>query len=185
MNIGIIILIVGLIIICGIISVYNSLISLKNAVKNAWAQIDTQLKRRYDLIPNLIETVKGYMDHEKSTFELVIKARSEALTIKSDDINGQIMAQDKLQSSLKNLFALSENYPELKANQNFLALQEELSSTENKISYARMAYNDAVMLYSNAKEQFPTNIIAGMFNFQNFNFFEASDSEKENVRVKF
>lgn len=178
-------IIIAIVVLLGTIGVYNSLVQLKNAVKNAWAQIDTQLKRRYDLIPNLIETVKGYMEHEKSTFELVVKARSEAMNVKADDLKALGEAEGKLNSTLKSLFALSENYPELKANQNFLSLQEELTSTENKISYARMAYNDAVMMYNNKKEQFPSNIVAGFFNFKEFDFFEANGAEKETVKVKF
>lgn len=173
-----------LIILWVVIGIYNSLVQLKNAAKNAWAQIDTQLKRRYDLIPNLIETVKGYMAHEKSTFELVIKARNSAMTIQNDP-KAQSAAENELTGTLKSLFALSENYPELKANQNFLSLQEELTSTENKISYARVAYNDAVMMYTNKKEQFPSNIVALLFNFQNFEYFEAGAGEKENIKVSF
>lgn len=176
--------VIVLVIVAGIVSVYNGLIACKNATKNAWAQIDTQLKRRYDLIPNLIECVKGYMEHEKTTFENVIKARSLAMQ-QTASIKEKAEAENQLSSTLKSLFALSENYPDLKASENFLALQEELSSTENKIAYARVAYNDAVMFYQNKKEQFPSNIIAGMFNFKDMEFFEAADNEKELVKVKF
>ena len=167
-----------------VINIFNSLVTLKNAVKNAWAQIDTQLKRRYDLIPNLIECVKGYMEHEKNTFELVVKARSEAMAVK-DDIKARSEAENALSGTLKNLFALSENYPELKANQNFLSLQEELASTENKISFARTAYNGAVMMYSNKKEQFPSNIVALLFNFKDYGYFEINENEKEAIKVSF
>ena len=167
-----------------VIGVFNSLVALKNAVKNAWAQIDTQLKRRYDLIPNLIECVKGYMEHEKSTYEMVVKARNAAMAI-TNDPKAQSQAENALSGTLKSLFALSENYPELKANQNFMSLQEELASTENKIAYARTAYNDAVMMYSNKKEQFPSNIIAAMFNFQSYDYFEADAQEKEAIKVSF
>ena len=178
------VIVAAIVVIIGVIGVFNSLVQLKNAAKNAWAQIDTQLKRRYDLIPNLIETVKGYMEHEKSTFELVVKARSAAMAAQGD-AKSKSQAEGELSSTLKNLFALSENYPELKANENFLSLQEELTSTENKISYARLAYNDAVMLYTNKKEQFPSNIVASMFNFQNFEYFEIDANEKQNVKVSF
>ena len=177
-------IVIACVILFGFIGIYNSLIANKNAVKNAWAQIDTQLKRRYDLIPNLIECVKGYMEHEKSTFEMVINARNSAMKSRSS-IKEQSQAENQLTGTLKSLFALSENYPELKANQNFLSLQEELSSTENKISFARLAYNDAVMMYSNKKEQFPSNVVSSMFNFENFEFFEINENEKDNVKVKF
>ncbi len=177
----VVILLIVLVFIAGI---YNSLVALKNETKNAWAQIDTQLKRRYDLIPNLIETAKAYMEYEKSTLETVIKARNSAMSVKNDP-KVQSNLEGELTGALKNLFALSENYPELKANQNFLALQEELTSTENKISYARVAYNDAVMHYTNKKEMFPTNMVASIFNFQNFDYFQVDENEKEVVKVKF
>ena len=184
MIISIALVIVGLVVLFSFISIYNNLISSKNAVKNAWAQIDTQLKRRYDLIPNLIECVKGYMEHEKTTFENVIKARSAAMQ-QTTSIKEKAEAENQLTSTLKSLFALSENYPDLKASQNFLQLQEELTSTENKISYARVAYNDSVMFYQNKKEQFPSNIVAMIFNFKDMEFFEVADNEKEVVKVKF
>lgn len=172
------------VVISGIIGIYNKLVQAKNAVKNAWAQIDTQLKRRYDLIPNLIESVKGYMEHEKNTLEMIIKARNSAMTI-TNDAKAKSKAEGELSNTLKNLFALSENYPDLKANQNFLSLQEELASTENKIAFARTAYNDAVMLYMNKKEQFPSNIFAGIFGFGNYEYFEVAENEKGVVKVSF
>ncbi len=184
MIVSIVLVIVGLLILVGFVSTYNGLVSLKNAVKNAWAQIDTQLKRRYDLIPNLIECVKGYMEHEKTVFENVVNARNLAMK-PTDSLKEKAEAENQLTSTLKSLFALSENYPDLKASQNFLALQEELASTENKIAYARVAYNDSVMFYQNKKEQFPSNIVAMMFNFKDMEFFEAADNEKEAVKVKF
>ncbi len=184
MVVSIVLVIVGLLILVGFVSTYNGLVSLKNAVKNAWAQIDTQLKRRYDLIPNLIECVKGYMEHEKTVFENVVNARNLAMK-PTDSLKEKAEAENQLTSTLKSLFALSENYPDLKASQNFLALQEELASTENKIAYARVAYNDSVMFYQNKKEQFPSNIVAMMFNFKDMEFFEAADNEKEAVKVKF
>lgn len=184
MVVSIVLVVVGLIILIGFVSIYNGLVSSKNAVKNAWAQIDTQLKRRYDLIPNLIECVKGYMEHEKSTLENIVNARSLAMK-QTDSIKEKAEAENQLTSTIKSLFALSENYPDLKASQNFLQLQEELTSTENKISYARVAYNDSVMFYQNKKEQFPSNIVAGLFNFKDMEFFEANENEKEVVKVKF
>lgn len=184
MVVSIVLVIVGLLILVGFVSTYNGLVSLKNAVKNSWAQIDTQLKRRYDLIPNLIECVKGYMEHEKTVFENVVNARNLAMK-PTDSLKEKAEAENQLTSTLKSLFALSENYPDLKASQNFSALQEELASTENKIAYARVAYNDSVMFYQNKKEQFPSNIVAMMFNFKDMEFFEAADNEKEAVKVKF
>ena len=184
MVVSIVLVIVGLLILVGFVSTYNGLVSLKNAVKNSWAQIDTQLKRRYDLIPNLIECVKGYMEHEKTVFENVVNARNLAMK-PTDSLKEKAEAENQLTSTLKSLFALSENYPDLKASQNFLALQEELASTENKIAYARVAYNDSVMFYQNKKEQFPSNIVAMMFNFKDMEFFFFLDNEKEAVKVKF
>lgn len=167
------------------IGIYNGLIALKNQTKNAWSQIEVQLKRRHDLIPNLIETVKGYMAHEAQTLEKVVKARQQAVHITGDArIQGQ--AESALSGALKSLFAVSESYPDLKANQNFLSLQEELASTENKISFARQFYNDSVMNYATKKEMFPNNIVAGMFNFESFSFFEITDeAEREVPTVKF
>lgn len=167
-----------------IIAVYNGLIVLKNQVKNAWSQIDVQLKRRHDLIPNLIETVKGYASHEAATLEKVVKARQMTVNI-GDNVKERAAAENALSSALKSLFAVAENYPDLKANQNFLQLQEELTSTENKISFARQFYNDSVLQYNNKKEMFPSNIIAGVFNFENRDFFEVSNDEKTVPQVKF
>ncbi|MBQ2644214.1 LemA family protein [bacterium] len=163
--------------------VYNGLVVLKNQVKNAWAQIDVQLKRRHDLIPNLVETVKGYASHEAQTLENVIKARQTAINI--DNVKDKAVAENALSGALKSLFAVAENYPELKANENFLQLQEELTSTENKIGYARQFYNDAVLNYNNKKEMFPSNIVATIFNFEHRDFFEADVSEKTAPQVKF
>jgi len=177
------ILLIAIILYC--ICIYNKLISLKNQVKKAYSQIEVQLKRRHDLIPNLIETVKGYMQHEKETLEKVIKARNLACNISSD---AKIQSQNEniLSSNLKSLFALSEKYPDLKANQNFLSLQEELTSTENKIAFARQFYNDSIMQYNTQKEVFPNNVIADKFNFQSFSMFEIEDvKEKEVIKVNF
>ena len=183
MNLIIIIAVIAVIVV--VIGIYNGLIVLKNQVKNAYSQIEVQLKRRHDLIPNLIETVKGYMAHEKDTLEKVIKARNMALNM-SSDAKVQAENENMLSGALKSLFALSESYPDLKANTNFISLQEELSSTENKISFARQFYNDSVMQYNNKKEMFPSNIVASLFNFENFSMYEIQDSaEREVVKVSF
>lgn len=168
-----------------LVGIYNGLVVLKNQVKNAYAQIEVQLKRRHDLIPNLIETVKGYMAHEAQTLENVTKARVAAINMSSD---AKVQAQNEsaLSGAIKSLFAVCENYPDLKASQNFLALQEELATTENKISFARQFYNDAVMSYNNKKEVFPNNLVVGMFNFPEFAMFEITNaSEREVVKVNF
>lgn len=178
-TIGVIIAVLGI-----VISIYNALITLKNQVKNAYSQIEVQLKRRHDLIPNLVETVKGYMQHERETLERVIQARNIAVQL-SKDAKIQSEHENILSGALKSLFALSENYPDLKANQNFLSLQEEISSTENKIAFSRQFYNDSVMHYNNKKEMFPSNIIAGIFNFESFSMYEADAADRENVKVSF
>ncbi len=181
----IVVLIVGGVALLGIgflILTFNRLVQLKLRIDNAWAQIDVQLKRRYDLIPNLVETVKGYAKHEKSTFEEVTKLRSQIITGTPAE---RAKANDQLSKALKSLFAVAENYPQLQASVNFKALQDELAGTENKISYVRMAYNDSVMEYNTATKQFPTNIIAGAFNFKESTFFETAGVERENVKVQF
>ena len=168
-----------------LIIIFNSLVGLRNAVKNAWAQIDVQLKRRHDLIPNLVETAKGYMKHERETLEAVTQARQQAVNI-SDSVADQARKENMLSQTLRSLFAVSENYPDLKANQNFLALQEELTSTENKISFARQFYNDSVMTFNNKIQMFPSNVIAGMFGFKEAEFFEVEDeAEREAPKVQF
>lgn len=180
-----VILAILIILIFMIIGIYNGLIALKNQVKNAYAQIEVQLKRRHDLIPNLVESVKGYMEHEKQTLENVINARNIAMKI-SPDAKVQSQNENMLSGALKSLFALSENYPDLKANQNFLALQEELTTTENKIAFARQFYNDSVMQYNNKKEIFPNNIVVLLFHFESFSMFEITNpEERENVKVSF
>lgn len=170
-----------------VIGIYNGLVSRRNEAKNAWSQIDVQLKRRYDLIPNLVETAKGYMKHEKETLENVIKARQQAVDLRNAGNIGELMKADgALTQSLGRLFAVAEGYPDLKANQNMLALQEELTSTENRIGFARQAYNDAVMKMNNGIEQFPANLVAGMFNFKQGEFFEVdSEEERKTVKVSF
>lgn len=170
-----------------IIGLYNSLIKLKNRVDEAWSDIDVQLKRRYDLIPNLIETVKGYASHEKETLEKVTAARTAAMSAqKSGDAKQQAEAENMLSSTLKSIFALSESYPDLKANTNFLELQRELSDTENKIQASRRFYNGNVRDFNTKLQVFPTNIIAGMLKFTAREYFEIKDEkERENVKVKF
>lgn len=172
------------------IGIYNSLINLRNRVKNAFAQIDVQLTRRHDLIPNLVEAVKGYMKHERETLDAVIKARNTAVSsldaAKADPANAAAIQQlgeseGALGAALGRLFALSEAYPDLKANQNMIQFQEELTSTENKVAFSRQAFNDAVLGYNNKAENFPNNIIAGMFNFELASFLEIAAPEKREV----
>lgn len=164
-----------------LIGIYNSLVRLRNQVKNAWSQIDVQLKRRYDLIPNLIETVKGYTKHEAETLEKITMYRSQAMNAEGVGERGK--AEGLLSGALGNLRVAIENYPDLKANQNFLALQEELTSTENKISFSRQNYNDQVLFYNNKIQMFPSNIVAGMFGFKLEEFFEL-ESEQERIAPK-
>ncbi len=166
-----------------VVGIYNRLVTLRSRVDNAWSQIDVQLRRRYDLIPNLVETVKGYAAHEKETLEKVIQARQVAMDAQSVAQQGQ--AENMLTSTLRSLFALAEAYPDLKANQNFMMLQEELSGTESKIAYARQFYNDSVMTYNMTTQQFPSNLVAGSFGFTARDYFEIEDEAKEPVDVKF
>ncbi len=169
-----------------VILAYNSLVKYKNRVKEAWSDIDVQLKRRHDLIPNLVNTVKGYAKHEKGVFEKVTKARSEAMQAKEKGNPEEIQkAENNLKGTLKSLFAVSENYPDLKASENFKELQRELTDTENKIQAARRFYNRNAKSMNIKIEKFPTNMIANMFNFEKRDFFEASEKERENVEVNF
>jgi LemA protein len=182
----IIIAVVVVIVVLIIMGTYNSLVRLRNQVKNAWAQIDVQLKRRFDLIPNLMETVKGYMKHERETMEAVTKARTAAQMVASAGPAERGKAEGALGMALGRLFAVAEAYPDLKANQNFLALQEELTSTENKISFSRQFYNDSVLRYNNKTQMFPSNIMAGMFSFKASEFFEVIVPEqREAPKVSF
>ena len=162
---------------------YNKLVKLRNRIANAWAQIDVQLRRRYDLIPNLVETVKGYAQHEKGTLEAVTQARANAINAQGPA--DQARAENMITGALKSLFAVSEAYPDLKANQNFLSLQEELSGTEGRISYARQYYNDAVLRMNTKIQSFPSNILAGMFGFKEHEYFEADDTSRGPVSVQF
>jgi LemA protein len=166
-----------------LIVMYNRFVVLRNRIDNAWAQIDVQLKRRYDLIPNLVETVKGYAKHEKKVFTEVTKARTAMMEAKT--IPEKAKANNMMSETLKSLFAVAENYPKLEASENFRMLQEELSGTESKIAYARQAYNDSVLSYNNGTQQFPGSMIAGMFNFKVREFFKTDEVEKKNVKVAF
>jgi len=180
------IVIVGLVVVIAawFFGVYNSFIRLRNQVKNAWAQIDVQLKRRYDLIPNLVETVKGYAKHERETLEAVIQARNAAMG--ANGVVNQAAAEGELSSALSRLMVVVEQYPDLKANQNFMQVQEELTSTENKISFARQAYNDQVMQYNTRIQMIPANIVAGMCSFKDEEMFELKDEEqREAPKVDF
>ena len=170
---------VAVILILWLVGAYNVLVRLRNAMKNAWSQIDVQLKRRHDLIPNLVETAKGYMKHERETLENITKARN--LAAQASGVGEQARAESGLQQALSNFFVVVENYPDLKANQNFLQIQEELTSTENKIGFARQAYNDSTMQFNNKIEMFPSNIVAGVFSFKQAEFFEIEDAAERDV----
>ena len=177
---GLIIAIVILFIIVGwLTGMYNALVRLRNRVKNAWSQIDVQLKRRHDLIPNLVETAKGYMKHEQETLKGITEARSRAMGAGS--VGEKAKAEGELSGAMSKFFLVVENYPDLKANSNFLAVQEELTSTENKIAFSRQSYNDQVLFFNNKIQMFPSNIIAGMFNFKENEFFELKNEEERAV----
>jgi LemA protein len=166
-----------------LVAQYNGLVKVRNRIENGWAQIEVQLKRRHDLIPNLVETVKGYAAHESKTLEAVISARNQAMSAKG--VAGTAASENALSGTLKSLFALGEAYPDLKANQNFLNLQEELSSTEGKIAYARQYFNDEVRAYNTKVQSFPTNLVANQFGFKEREYYEAAESERGPVNVKF
>ena len=174
--------VVGVIVV-GFILIYNGLISIRNRVENAWSQIDVQLKRRTDLIPNLVETVKGYAKHEKSVFENVTKARAQMMS--AGTVKDKAIAENMLTGALKSLFAVAEAYPQLKANENFSMLQEELAGTESKIAFARQFYNDNVQAYNTQLEVFPSNLVASMLRLTQKEYFEAEESERGPVKVKF
>ncbi len=184
MNLLLIILIaIIIIILVAIVAIYNGLVTARNKVKNAWAQIDVQLNRRADLIPNLVETVKGYAAHESSVFEDVTAARAGLMN--ANGVKEISDANNQLSSTLKTLFAVAENYPELKANENFKELQAQLAQTEDKIAYSRQFYNDTVLMYNNKCQTFPSNIFAGMFGFKEADFFEAAGEARSVPKVEF
>lgn len=167
-----------------VISIYNGLVKSRNVIDNSWAQVDVQLKRRADLVPNLVETVKGYATHESQTLEKVTQARNMAVNARS--VDERIDAENMLTGALKSLFAVSEAYPDLKANANFMQLQEELTSTENKVAFSRQYYNDSVLSYNNQRQVFPSNIVAGMFNFGDKPYFEVTEpTERHAPKVAF
>jgi LemA protein len=181
----IMLVVVALVVLVGLFLIvsYNGLVRLRNRIQGAWAQIDVQLRRRYDLIPNLVETVKGYATHEKGTFEAVTAARANAISAQGPA--QQAAAENQITGALKSLFAVAEAYPDLKANQNFLSLQEELTSTEGRIAYARQFYNDEVLKLNTKIQVFPTSILAGMFGFTAHEYFEADDTSRGPVSVQF
>ncbi len=168
-----------------LVNIFNRFAKNRNVVKDAWSNIDVALKRRYDLIPNLVETVKGYAAHEKTTLEAVIKARNAAMSVPSDDINAQIKAENQLQQTLRSIFALSEAYPDLKANTNFLDLQQKLNEIEINLERSRRYYNGTVRENNTYGESFPGVVFAGMFKYQHFDFFETDEASRENVKVSF
>ena len=175
---------VVVLIVLAVIAIYNGLVQKRIRCREAWSQIDVQLKRRYDLIPNLVNTVKGYAEHEKETLQRVIEARQQAIS--AQGVKQQAEAENMLTGALRQLFALSEAYPNLKANENFAQLQEELTSTENKIAFARQHYNDSAAVYNTAREKFPDNVIAGSFNFQQRDYFEIEEpTHRETPTVTF
>jgi len=180
----IIVAVVLVLLVLFVIAAYNALIRLRNQVDNAWSQIDVQLKRRHDLIPNLVETARGYMKHERGTFEAITEARSRAMGAKT--VSEASKAEGALGEALSKFMLVVENYPDLKANQNFLAVQEELTGTENRISFARQSYNDQVLFFNNKIQMFPSNIVANMFNFGKRDFFELeTGAEREVPKVSF
>jgi LemA protein len=184
--VGIVIGVIVLLLVVWLFATYNGLVRLRNQTRNAWSQIDVQLKRRHDLIPNLVETVKGYAAHERQTLEAVIQARNTAVSAVGKGVGEQAKAEGGLSGALAKLFAVAEQYPNLKANENFLALQEELTSTENKISFSRQFYNDSVLQYNNKTQMAPSNIVAGMFGFKAGEFFEVKGpEEREAPKVSF
>ncbi len=184
MGVGlIVVLAVVALVVLFLIFTYNRLVKLRNRIDAAWSQIDVQLKRRHDLVPNLVETVKGYAAHERETLEAVVVARRQA--VDATGVENQAQAENILTGALRQLFALAEAYPDLKANQNFLALQEELTGTEGRIAFSRQFYNEQTLAYDNARESFPTNTIAGIFNFEPRAYFEAEENSRAPVRVDF
>jgi LemA protein len=184
MLVGIVLLVLVVLIFLSSVGLYNTLVGMQQNVKNGWSQIDVQLKRRHDLIPNLVETAKGYMGHERQTLENVVKARQQA--VDASGLKDKQQAENFLTSTLRSLFAVVENYPNLKADQHMLKLQEELTTTENKIAFARQYYNDEVARFNTSAQIFPSNMVASMFGFKSFDFFETEDpSERQAPKVQF
>ena len=179
----IIILVIVVVLVLVGLALYNGLITKRNRVENAWSQIDVQLKRRHDLIPNLVETVKGYAAHERGTLDAVVQARNAAMSASTPVAAAQ--AENQITGALRQLFALSEAYPDLKANQNFLSLQEELSATEGRVAYARQFYNDAVLTYNTGIQKFPASVIAGRMGFKQREYFEAEEGSRDAPTVQF
>lgn len=179
----IVILVIVLVLAVYVVSTYNGLVQSRNKVRDQFSQIDVQLKRRFDLIPNLVETVKGYAKHESETLEKVIQARNNYANAKTDA--EKVEAANEMSRGVMNIMALAESYPDLKANTNFVDLQNQLKEVEDKIGYARQFYNDSVLMYNNKIEMFPSNLVASMFGFKKETFFEADAKERENVQVKF
>lgn len=173
----------AVLVVFSMIATYNRLVRLRNRIEAAWSQIDVQLKRRHDLIPNLVETVKGYAAHERETLEAVTQARQQAVAAKG--VEEQAQAENMLTATLRQLFAVAEAYPDLKANENFLALQEELTGTESRIAFSRQFYNEQVLAYDNALETFPSNMVAGAFNFEPKEYFQVEEAQRDAVRVDF
>ncbi len=184
---SVLLVVIGIIIVIAffLVQIFNRFALNRNTVKDGWSNIDVALKRRYDLIPNLVETVKGYAAHEKTTLENVITARNAAMAVPSDDINAQIKAENQLQQTLRSIFALSEAYPDLKANANFLDLQSKLNEIEENLERSRRYYNGTVRENNTYGESFPAVLVAGMFNYQHFVYFEADEVSRENVKVSF
>jgi len=180
-----IVIVVGVVIVLWIILAFNKLVRLRNRIENAWSQIDVQLKKRFNLVPNLVKTVKAYMKHERTVFKEITEARSIMTKAKKGDVKSKAKANNMLTDALKTIFAVAENYPKLRASENFMQLQEELSGIENKIAYARQFYNDQVLKLDNATDVFPTSIIAKLFNIGKKDYFEISKEEKKNVEVEF
>ena len=181
----IVVIVVVVLLLLWAVLLYNGLVQKRNRVDNAWAQVEVQLKRRHDLVPNLVETVKGYAAHEKGVFEAVTAARANAINAQNGPPQAQAQAENALSGTLKSLFAVAEAYPDLKANQNFLNLQEELTATEDRIAYSRQFFNDSVLSYNNAIQTFPRNLLAGMFNFEKREFFDAEPEASGPVQVQF
>ncbi len=184
---GTVLLLIGIVavVVILVVIIFNRFVKNRNMVKDAWSNIDVALKRRYDLIPNLVETVKGYAAHEKGTLEDVIKARNAAIAVPPDDINAQIKAENQLQQTLRSIFALGEAYPELKANANFLDLQQKLNEIEENLERSRRYYNGTVRVNNTYGESLPGVLFAGMFNYQHFDYFETDEAERQNVKVSF